>query len=45
MVVSTLGLIINIVGLCCFHEHAHAHSEDEDGGGCSHSHHHHNDYK
>ncbi|KAL4431716.1 hypothetical protein ABPG74_017345 [Tetrahymena malaccensis] len=41
MVVSVIGLIINLVGLCFFHEHAHAHGGDDDeGGGCSHSHSH-----
>lgn len=38
MIVSVIGLIINLVGLCFFHEHAHAHGGDDDGGGCSHSH-------
>lgn len=38
MIVSIIGLIINVVGLCFFHEHAHSHGGDDDGGGCSHSH-------
>jgi zinc transporter 5/7 len=37
MVVSVIGLIINLVGLCFFHEHAHAHGEEST---CSHSHSH-----
>lgn len=35
MIVSIIGLIINLVGLCFFHEHAHVH---EEGSSCPHSH-------
>ncbi len=38
MVVSTLGLIINLVGLCFFHEHAHIGGDDDEPHSCSHSH-------
>jgi zinc transporter 5/7 len=30
IVVSTIGLAINILGLFFFHEHGHIHSEEED---------------
>ncbi len=36
LLVSVLGLGVNVVGLVFFHEHAHGHSHGD--GGCSHSH-------
>lgn len=42
LVVSTLGLVVNLVGMAAFghHHHGHDHSHGGGGGGCAHGHSH-----